>query len=184
LFYPSNNIFSQRSAGKPGGFSSAFRTAEDREVCRRWLRAGYRLAKAPDAVLAHAPQLTLARYWRQFVAYGEGAAKFHGTSIEMAKESLAFHLRVPALAAAGSQAEVQRRIALGLVAGVGSGQPGGLPQGRWKQQVASDDPKSRAGRESLPDQRRRSTRTGWRNCVARWPRRAADLQGLRSLDRG
>ena len=136
LFYPSNNMaFPTEALRHVGGFNSAFRTAEDREVCRRWAQAGYRLVKAPDAVLAHAPQLNLARYWRQFVAYGEGAAKFHGLSgKEWRKESLAFHLRVPALAAAEfAQQKLKRRMALSALLLVWEvANLMGFLKGKWK----------------------------------------------------
>lgn len=138
-FYPSNNMaFPSAALQKAGGFNSAFRTAEDREVCRRWLQAGYRLAKAPDAVLSHMPQLNLARYWHQFVAYGEGAAKFHGSSPEeWRKESLAFHLRVPALALEEfAEQDLQRRIALSALLLVWEvANLVGFLKGKWKQNL-------------------------------------------------
>ena len=115
VFYPTNNIaFPTESLRGIGGFDSAFRTSEDREVCRRWLQAGYRLVKAPDAVLAHAPQLDLARFWQRCAAYGSGAAQFHGSSGQpWHRESLAFHARVPCLAAAETRHEkLRRRVAI------------------------------------------------------------------------
>jgi cellulose synthase/poly-beta-1,6-N-acetylglucosamine synthase-like glycosyltransferase len=101
LFFPSNNLaFPAEALRRLGGFNPEFRTAEDREICRRWLEAGYRLAHAPDALVFHAPELDAAALWRRFFSYGKGAAQFHaGSGGQWIGESLAFHLRVPALAA-------------------------------------------------------------------------------------
>jgi len=102
VFYASNNIaFPTDALRKLGGFDPEFRTSEDRELCRRWLRAGFRLTKASDAELEHAPQLNLARFWRRYIAYGSGAADFHHKGRERwSMNSLGFHYRVPRLAAA------------------------------------------------------------------------------------
>jgi glycosyltransferase involved in cell wall biosynthesis len=101
LFFPSNNLaFPTDALRRLSGFNPEFKTAEDRELCRRWLGAGYTLVRAQDAVLSHAPDLDLARFWRKFVAYGEGAAQFHrGAGSECKRDIFAFHLRVPMLAA-------------------------------------------------------------------------------------
>jgi GT2 family glycosyltransferase len=112
LFFPSNNLaFPTDALRELGGFNPEFKTAEDRDLCRRWLEAGYRLVKAPDAVLSHAPNLDLASFWRKFVAYGEGAAQFHsGSDHQWKRDSLAFHLRVPLLAASvAAQQQLDRR---------------------------------------------------------------------------
>jgi len=101
LYYPSNNIaFPVAQLRQLGGFDTNFRTSEDRELCRRWSRAGYRMVKATDAVIKHAPRSNLTRFWRKYVAYGEGAARFHEASPEnWFRESVAYHLCIPGLAA-------------------------------------------------------------------------------------
>ena len=100
LFFSSNNLAFPTAALKAlNGFNPEFRTAEDREICRKWLMAGNRLVKAPEAVLSHLPQLDYRRFWTKFMAYGRGAAKFHRSSASNWRdESIAFHLRVPVLA--------------------------------------------------------------------------------------
>ena len=60
-----------------GGFTASFRTSEDRDLCDRWLGAGYLLAFAPDAVVDHAHELTLRAFWRQHLGYGRGAFRFY-----------------------------------------------------------------------------------------------------------
>lgn len=61
-----------------GGFDTRFTRAagEDRELCARWLRRGHSLLYAPEAVVSHSHELTLASFVRQQVEYGRGAALF------------------------------------------------------------------------------------------------------------
>ena len=51
--------------------------AEDREFCERWLRHGFRMTYAPEALVYHAHRLTLRRLCRQQFNYGRGAFRFH-----------------------------------------------------------------------------------------------------------
>lgn len=59
-----------------GGFDETFRGAggEDREFCLRWAHERRRSVYAPQAVVRHAHDLTLAGFFRQHHAYGRGAA--------------------------------------------------------------------------------------------------------------
>jgi glycosyltransferase involved in cell wall biosynthesis len=113
---PSNNFaFPKDALLRLGGFDERFRTAEDRELCRRWTAAGHALARVP-AVVEHDEQLDLQSFVRKFYAYGRGAQSFHesgaGSSLW---ESAQFHLHLPALAAP----ELRRRSLLRAVAIVG-----------------------------------------------------------------
>jgi len=101
FFFPSNNLaFPAEPLRRLGGFNPNFRTAEDRELCRRWLEAGYRLELAPEAVLLHSPELNLVGFCRKFFSYGKGAAQFHeGSNRNRKGESIAFHFRAPGLVA-------------------------------------------------------------------------------------
>jgi len=115
LFYPTNNIaFPTGPLVAIGGFDPAFTTSEDRELCRRWLRAGFGLIKAADAVISHYPQMNLRGFWRKYVSYGSGAARFHdGFRERWLLNSLGFHLRIPKLAATEmSQKNTKRRAAI------------------------------------------------------------------------
>lgn len=79
-FFASNNL--AVPAGRfleLGGFDPEFTTAEDRDLCDRWLESGGRLVYAPEAVVCHAHPLTLAGLWCQHFAYGRGAYRFHRT---------------------------------------------------------------------------------------------------------
>ena len=79
-FFASNNLaVPTRRFLELGGFDPEFTTAEDRDLCARWLESGGRLVYAPQAVVCHAHPLTLAGLWRQHFAYGRGAYRFHRT---------------------------------------------------------------------------------------------------------
>lgn len=62
-----------------GGFDPLFplAAAEDREFCERWLRHGFRMTYAPEAVIYHAHRLTLHTLCKQQFNYGRGAFRFH-----------------------------------------------------------------------------------------------------------
>jgi len=77
-FFASNNLAVPAGDFRDlGGFDPEFATAEDRDLCQRWLDHGGRLVYAPDAVVEHAHRLTPASLWRQHFAYGRGAYRFH-----------------------------------------------------------------------------------------------------------
>src|SRR5215210_1797770 len=77
-FFTTNNLAVPATGfRRVGGFDAAFTTAEDRDFCARWAACGGRIAYQPDAVVAHAPDLTLWSFCRQFFAYGGGAFRFH-----------------------------------------------------------------------------------------------------------
>jgi glycosyltransferase involved in cell wall biosynthesis len=98
-FLASNNLaFPAAPLRALGGFDESYRTAEDRELCRRWTAAGYELGRIPAAVVAHDVRLDLAGFVRRFVDYGRGAARFHGAGANPSlAESIGFHLHLPAL---------------------------------------------------------------------------------------
>lgn len=77
-FFPSNNL-ALRADGffAIGGFDASFRTAEDRDLCDRRLRAGRPLVRAPAATVEHRHLLSLAAFWRQHFGYGRGAYRLH-----------------------------------------------------------------------------------------------------------
>jgi glycosyltransferase involved in cell wall biosynthesis len=77
-FFASNNMALPAEMFRAlGGFDPAFRTAEDRDLCDRWLCKGYGMVYAPEAVVKHSQILSLRRYWRLYVAYGRGAFRFN-----------------------------------------------------------------------------------------------------------
>jgi GT2 family glycosyltransferase len=87
-FFAANNLAVPADRFRAlGGFDPAFGTAEDRDLCDRWLSDGGRLVYAPDAVVHHAHALTLARLWRQHFAYGRGAHRFHRTRKRYGRKS-------------------------------------------------------------------------------------------------
>jgi glycosyltransferase involved in cell wall biosynthesis len=77
-FFTSNNLAVPAALFREvGEFDDSFALAggEDREFCDRWQERGYRLLRAPDAIVRHSHGLSLATFWRQHMNYGRGA--FH-----------------------------------------------------------------------------------------------------------
>lgn len=73
-----------------GGFDPRFRPAsEDRDLCDRWLAAGYSIEFAPGAVVDHASDLDLPRFCRQHFNYGRGARLYHGVRRQRGRGGLA-----------------------------------------------------------------------------------------------
>jgi len=96
---PSNNFACPAEALiRMGGFDESFRTAEDRELCRRWAEAGFELGRVPEAIVEHNENLDLKKFFLKFFAYGRGAARFHGSGgAPSLRESTRFHFRLPGL---------------------------------------------------------------------------------------
>jgi glycosyltransferase involved in cell wall biosynthesis len=79
-FFASNNLALSSERFKAiGGFNLLFPLAagEDREFCERWLRHGFRMTYAPEALIFHAHRLTCHSLCRQQFNYGRGAFRFH-----------------------------------------------------------------------------------------------------------
>jgi GT2 family glycosyltransferase len=101
-FLASNNLAVRAAALRAaGGFDAAFTTSEDRELCDRWRAAGGRIVLAPEAVVEHAPPLTLSRFAAQHFGYGRGAHRFHRIRARRGSgrfvDETSFHVRLPAL---------------------------------------------------------------------------------------
>jgi GT2 family glycosyltransferase len=77
-FFASNNLSVPRAEfALLGGFDERFRTAEDRDLCDRWVHSGRTMTYAPESLIHHAHTMGLAGFWRQHLAYGRGAYRFH-----------------------------------------------------------------------------------------------------------
>ena len=87
-----------------GGFDERFRTAEDRELCRRWARAGFALGRVPEAVVEHDPSSTSRGFVAQVLRLRtrRRALPRHGREPRACARASRFHLRLPAAAAAGA----------------------------------------------------------------------------------
>jgi glycosyltransferase involved in cell wall biosynthesis len=95
-FLTSNNLAVPAAAFDAlGGFDPRFRTAEDRELCDRWLFRGGQMTYLPDAVVFHANPLSLGAFWRQHFRYGRGASAYHRVRHERGsgnmRYSIGFH---------------------------------------------------------------------------------------------
>jgi GT2 family glycosyltransferase len=77
-FLTTNNLaVPARAFHEVGGFDATFRTAEDRDFCRRWRMRGLELKYEPDALVLHAHPLTFVDFVRQHFDYGRGAFRYH-----------------------------------------------------------------------------------------------------------
>ena len=77
-FFASNNLSVPTAEFTGiGGFDEDFRTAEDRNLCDRWVYSGRTMTYAPECVIHHAHAMGLSDFWRQHLAYGRGAYRFH-----------------------------------------------------------------------------------------------------------
>ena len=79
-----------------GGFDARLTRAagEDRDLCERWREQGYGLFYEPAAVVYHAHDLTLRKFWRQHFQYGQAAFYFHRQRARRVElEPPAFYLR-------------------------------------------------------------------------------------------
>jgi GT2 family glycosyltransferase len=98
FFSGANVAFPAAALRELGGFDEAFRTAEDRELCRRWRAAGLELRRAAGAVVEHRPEIDLAGFLRRFYTYGRGARRFHTAPEASWRErtaTLRFHAGLP-----------------------------------------------------------------------------------------
>jgi GT2 family glycosyltransferase len=100
VFLTTNNLAVNKEAFSDiGGFDERYRTAEDRDFCRRWLARGYDLVYVPEALVYHEHALTLAGFWQQHFGYGRGAFQFlradaRGRGIQMVQ---GFYTSIPRL---------------------------------------------------------------------------------------
>jgi glycosyltransferase involved in cell wall biosynthesis len=60
-----------------GAFDENFKTAEDRDFCKRWKNHGFSMIFAPEAVIYHAHKLTFFTFIRQHFNYGRGSYQFY-----------------------------------------------------------------------------------------------------------
>lgn len=90
LFFSSNNLALPAEGFRQiGGFDATFITGEDRELCDRWLSAGFRLKYCPDVQVHHAHVLTFTSFWSQHFNYGRGAFRFRKRRAERHRGTIA-----------------------------------------------------------------------------------------------
>lgn len=97
-FFASNNLAAPREQlFEIGCFDAGLRTAEDRELCRRWRDRGWRLVHEPQAGVGHAHALGFMDFLRQHFSYGKGASRYHSerSMTSLVAES-SFHASLPA----------------------------------------------------------------------------------------
>lgn len=60
-----------------GGFDERFKTAEDRDFCKRWRNHGLNMIYCPTAIIHHAHELTFPGFVKQHFKYGRGSYRFY-----------------------------------------------------------------------------------------------------------
>jgi GT2 family glycosyltransferase len=75
----SNSAFPAAAFLSVGGLDRSWLNSggEDRDLCARWLNAGFALRYKPAAMVRHFHSLTPGQFVRQHVRYGRGAWRFH-----------------------------------------------------------------------------------------------------------
>lgn len=76
-----------------------FMSAEDRDLCDRWLLSGNKIIYAPEIIIYHAHHLTLKSFWKQHFSYGRGAYWFYKIHITRwpqakARQPFSFYLNL------------------------------------------------------------------------------------------
>jgi GT2 family glycosyltransferase len=80
-FLTTNNFAVPKEAFRDvAGFDERYRTAEDRDFCRRWLASEREMIYTPEALVHHEHELTFAEFCRQHFNYGRGAFRFHAAA--------------------------------------------------------------------------------------------------------
>ncbi len=123
FFASSNAVFPADRFHRVGGFDPAFPFAagEDRDLCDRWLKQGYRMAYVPQAVVQHIHPLTVRTFFRQQFNYGRGALAYHRKRAQ--REGLPprlepgrFYVKLLSCASSRAQGRRQKAVARLLVA--------------------------------------------------------------------
>lgn len=122
-FLSANNLAVAREAFEEiGGFNESYRTAEDRDFCRRWLAAGNELIYAADARVYHEDALTMGGFIQQQFGYGRGAFRFlraaapEGQLRVVGKFYSSMPRLISALGVAGNGAKARRAALMGELA--------------------------------------------------------------------
>ena len=77
-----------------GGFDATFSmSAEDRDLCDRWVRSGKQIVFAPEILIDHAHRLNWRSYWKQHRSYGRGAFQHYRKGLAR-PQPLSFYLRL------------------------------------------------------------------------------------------
>jgi GT2 family glycosyltransferase len=77
-FFCSNNMALPRDKFfEIGSFDERFKTAEDRDLCKRWKNYGFNMIYCPKAIIYHAHELTLTGFIKQHFNYGRGSYGYY-----------------------------------------------------------------------------------------------------------
>ena len=95
FFCTNNMVVPKTKLLEIGGFDENFKTAEDRDFCKRWINHGLKMIYYPKAIIHHAHELNLRSFIEQHFKYGRGSYQFYkknrGPSINYYKDALRFN---------------------------------------------------------------------------------------------
>jgi GT2 family glycosyltransferase len=78
VLYSGNMALDRDAISGAGGFDEHLETAEDNDLCYRWLRAGRRLVFDPELVVWHNDWRSAAELRRVYLGYWRGQGTFYG----------------------------------------------------------------------------------------------------------
>jgi GT2 family glycosyltransferase len=115
VLFPNNMALNRAMVLALGGFDERFKeSAEDNDLCYRWLRAGNRMRYEPEFVVWHHDWRSEKQLKELYVRYGEGQGRFYAKHLRSGDLTmlrfLAYDLRAGAV---GVAAAVWRRRRLG-----------------------------------------------------------------------
>lgn len=90
-FFTSNNIAVRADLFKKiGGFdvTTIRDTAEDREICDRWVYKGNKMTYTTDAIVYHSHAMSFKQFWSQHFNYGRGAYYFRKARVIRGQEKV------------------------------------------------------------------------------------------------
>lgn len=130
VLYGNNMALPVRAVTEIGGFDELLITAEDNDLCYRWLNAGRRLEYRPELVVFHHDWRTKKQLDELYVRYAYGMGQLYGKYLRLGDFGILRFLR-------SSLVGLGRTYVSGLVTGrprwadYGRAMPRGLPAGIW-----------------------------------------------------
>jgi GT2 family glycosyltransferase len=135
VLYTNNVVMSRSAVLEFGAFDERFETAEDNDLCYRWLKAGRRLRFEPRLAVWHHDWRTPAQMRRLYHAYWRGAGVFYAKHLRAGDMTMLRYLARDSYwalqAAARRDGAATTKEARGIFRGLPAGLIAGLaPRGR------------------------------------------------------
>ncbi len=92
LFYGRNSAFKKDAWEAVGGYPEWLYTGEDTLFAKRFLQSGFRVAYAPNAVVAWRPRPNLRKLTKMFFLYGRGNGRIENGNLKGSLYWLRYHI--------------------------------------------------------------------------------------------